>query len=857
MVRGSFVIGLSLMAMSMLVAMIACSITLSDAWRGAGGAVDVPARIESYVLHDPIYIDGDDQFTADNGVVEGSGILSDPYVISGWEIGPCSEDGIAVLNTRAHFVVKEVYVHEVTGFLNVSLFFSDVHNGSIQDSVFSQSSLSALAIASCEDVSVTNNTISYCDTGVWIFTSSNTTVARNNISECVDGAYSYISDEVNITGNNITLSSQHGVYLSESSDVDVTRNNISDVLVANIYVNSSESVCVSENLLSVVSEGVHVYGGSDVLVADNDIVGAGPSTTDGIRLAYSTGHTVYNNTVRDVSVGVHAYVSDSSQILACNLSGGQDGIQLTDSDDCLISGNNASDNWVGINLYLSSDCSVEENIVKSNYYGIRVGIGGGRTSLQGNDISWNEDTGLTIENFDSDCEVRSNTVEHNGLDGILIYCADRAFVLGNLVSHNEGNGIGLFNARHATLFKNELVSDGIVFADSLLPQPKEYFDSHTIADNNTVNGRPVLYMSKADAQVVDGSDAGQIILANCTDISLSHAEIEDTDIAVQGFYVNDSSLDDIMASACDEAVHLKSSRDCDLTHHVLIGNEVGLSVMSSDGVSISFSNMSENTLYALAAMENSHISVLNCSVVMNEEGVSLFYTDNSTVFGNRIIANVLNGVLLYYCENTLVYHNSFIGNGIQADETGGHSNHWNSTYPAGGNYWDDYSGVDINSGPDQDVPGADGIGDTPYVISGPVMDYYPLIESAVGEAPVAVLHVSPPLGDTTTLFSFDASDSWDLEDDDALLEVRWDWDNDGTWDTDWSTEKTATHQYATPGTYTVKVEVRDSSGLTDAATVEVEVVEVIPEFGSIVIPALTVLAVFAALLVGRRPSSRT
>jgi hypothetical protein len=37
----------------------------------------------------------------------------------------------------------------------------------------------------------------------------------------------------------------------------------------------------------------------------------------------------------------------------------------------------------------------------------------------------------------------------------------------------------------------------------------------------------------------------------------------------------------------------------------------------------------------------------------------------------------------------------------------------------------------------------------------------------------------------------------------------------------------------------------------------VEVVEVIPEFGSIVIPALTVLAVFAALLVGRRPSSRT
>jgi hypothetical protein len=40
-----------------------------------------------------------------------------------------------------------------------------------------------------------------------------------------------------------------------------------------------------------------------------------------------------------------------------------------------------------------------------------------------------------------------------------------------------------------------------------------------------------------------------------------------------------------------------------------------------------------------------------------------------------------------------------------------------------------------------------------------------------------------------TVFSFDASSVSDVEDDTALLQVRWDFENDGVWDTDWSQEK--------------------------------------------------------------------
>jgi len=82
-------------------------------------------------------------------------------------------------------------------------------------------------------------------------------------------------------------------------------------------------------------------------------------------------------------------------------------------------------------------------------------------------------------------------------------------------------------------------------------------------------------------------------------------------------------------------------------------------------------------------------------------------------------------------------------------------NIWDDGYPSGGNYWSDYTGVDLKSGPSQDQPGSDGIGDTAYVIDANNQDNYPLIYPYQLALPLTVTATASPVtiysGGTSTI----------------------------------------------------------------------------------------------------------
>jgi len=94
--------------------------------------------------------------------------------------------------------------------------------------------------------------------------------------------------------------------------------------------------------------------------------------------------------------------------------------------------------------------------------------------------------------------------------------------------------------------------------------------------------------------------------------------------------------------------------------------------------------------------------------------------------------------------------------------------------------------------------------------------------SAGNTPPTACFTPTPNSGTTSTDFQFNASCSSDNEDPLSSLQVRWDWENDGVWDHPpgggYTTEKTASHRYGTTGTKTIRLEVRDTGGLTNQTT---------------------------------------
>ncbi|MCK5109408.1 MAG: right-handed parallel beta-helix repeat-containing protein, partial [Methanosarcinales archaeon] len=153
----------------------------------------------------------------------------------------------------------------------------------------------------------------------------------------------------------------------------------------------------------------------------------------------------------------------------------------------------------------------------------------------------------------------------------------------------------------------------------------------------------------------------------------------------------------------------------------------GIFVWNSNNDNRMISNTANDNDHAgIRFYASSNNVVSGNSLVDTKSGISMYGSNDNTIFDNNISFNE-NGIGLDQSINNIIYHNNVIQNTNQASDNLG-SDTWDFSYPSGGNHWSDYAGADIKSGPDQDRPGSDGIGDTPYPIpGGSSVDRYPLM----------------------------------------------------------------------------------------------------------------------------------
>ncbi len=311
-------------------------------------------------------------------------------------------------------------------------------------------------------------------------------------------------------------------------------------------------------------------------------------------------------------------------------------------------------------------------------------------------------------------------------------------------------------------------------------------------------------------------------------------------------------------------------------HHITINKKINLvgenkenTIINGEGLdngiscASDFINISNITIkffsyYALGLNYVNHVTIRDVIITFNTfMGICLNYA-LSTVIANCTIKNNYDGIWAEYCDNSIYIHNRFNLNqdcdirsgqslgtlivenifenssvSIFIGDSGtigislyhnfftkndcidcGHDS-WDNGYPSGGNYWVDYPGTDYYHGPNQNLSGSDGIGDTPYIIpEGDNQDSYPLMEPHdwSNEPPVADFNYTTE----GSLVTFNASASYDT--DGSISTWLWDF-GDGKE----GTGEIITHDYAAPGIYEVTVTVVDDDRDSDRETKSVSV----------------------------------
>ena len=192
-----------------------------------------------------------------------------------------------------------------------------------------------------------------------------------------------------------------------------------------------------------------------------------------------------------------------------NISTGYDsfGVQLNDVANGTIENSEFTSNSAGLKVYMSKNCTIKNNTFTNN--SINIDIFGSGTSgnsefitVFNNDIKGISYAGIYIDHDTSNITVSANIMETGGI----------------FLSYNSNT-------------EEELVS-------------------HTIDATNTVHSKPIYYYSNQDGYLEASkfSNAGQVILVNCSYADVSNLNVSNTVLGLMLYYCDDIVVSNINAS---------------------------------------------------------------------------------------------------------------------------------------------------------------------------------------------------------------------------------------------------------------------------------------------------------------------
>jgi len=215
---------------------------------------------------------------------------------------------------------------------------------------------------------------------------------------------------------------------------------------------------------------------------------------------------------------------------------------------------------------------------------------------------------------------------------------------------------------------------------------------------------------------------------------------------------NNLIKNNLIAGHYNNGIRADFSDAISILENVIVNNRYGITFGASDNIVIEANTIRDNGDTGIDAGYSKNARIVGNDIIRSSWGIlmadlddsvvsfnnftsseyigmQIWDSSNNTITNNNITQSGEYGIELGWSDLNKFYHNNFVDNINQISIYRPSSNTWDDGYPSGGNFWSDYTGADEYSGPDQSVPGNDGVGDTPYIIDTNNVDHYPLMKT--------------------------------------------------------------------------------------------------------------------------------
>ena len=259
----------------------------------------------------------------------------------------------------------------------------------------------------------------------------------------------------------------------------------------------------------------------------------------------------------------------------------------------------------------------------------------------------------------------------------------------------------------------------------LIISNSQFFASTSASSNNITAVEP----GQSIQEAINNAADGQTILIKKGQYDIEYAIIVNKTVTLVGEQTNETIIDGQATATLILSILANEAKIQNLTVRNCATYGYGIHIKNAIKVKIQNCNIQNCSKGVI--LTNSTNCELSRNLIADSKEYGIYFPTNSSynlVFWNNIKNNsqaVTIGNI--NCKNNTFYQNNFIQNPTQTSGFGIPNNLWDNEYPAGGNYWSSYTGIDVKNGPQQNETGSDGIGDESYELYLTAEDHYPLM----------------------------------------------------------------------------------------------------------------------------------